>query len=45
MTFWAKNEAQCVAKLTSENFSQVMNAMISAVPHSNWGMAPNILAI
>ncbi len=45
MIFSAKNEPQCVAKLTSENFSQVMNAMIEAVPHTSWGMASNILAI
>ncbi len=45
MIFSAKNEPQCIAKLTSENFSQVMNAMIASVPHTSWGMAPNILAI
>jgi hypothetical protein len=45
MIFWAKGEAQCSAQLTAENFSQIMNAMIAAVPHTSWGMAPNILEI
>jgi hypothetical protein len=45
MIFYAKGEAQCAAQLTAENFSQIMNAMIAAVPHTSWGMAPNILEI
>ncbi len=45
MILSAQNEPKCSAKLTSENFSQVMNAMIGAVPHTSWGMASNILEI
>lgn len=45
MMLYAKSEQQCVAQFTSENFSQVMNAMIGAVPHTSWGMASNILEI
>jgi hypothetical protein len=45
LIFSAAGEIKCTAYLTAENFSQVMNGMLSAVPHSSWGIASNILAI
>jgi hypothetical protein len=45
MMFSADGEVKSRAQLTSENFSQVMNAMVGAVPHASWGIASNILAI
>jgi len=45
LLFYAKGALQCKARLNGEHFSMVMQGMMQAVPHTSWGIAPNILEI
>ncbi len=45
LLFYANGVRQCKAHLNSEHFSLVMQGMMLAVPHTSWGIAPNILEI
>ncbi len=45
VSFYAQGKLQCHALLDGEHFAAVMHGMIRAVPHTSWGMAPNILQI
>ncbi|RUM65775.1 MAG: hypothetical protein DSZ03_02130 [Sulfurimonas sp.] len=45
LDLYAKGVLQSQAHLNGEQFAAVMHAMMQVVPHSSWGVAPNILEI
>ncbi len=45
LCFYANGALECKTLLGGERFTAVMQGMIRAVPHTSWGIAPNILEI
>ncbi len=45
LLFYANGKAECQAMLSAKHFADVVHGMIRVVPHTSWGMAPNILEI
>ncbi len=45
LLFYAQGVPQCQAVLNGKHFSALMQGMMRAVPHTSWGIAPNILEI